>query len=1030
MQTKEALRRLGGKTHSMGDAMSRLAPKLARQQEERQRALFDRAGKAQLRQAAPFQQVLDRHERTAARDELQQGGIPVCTRADLARIASEAYRDMTTDRGLKRLAGMANVSYQEDPHGFLTVASIAEMRNAIEREFGRSAALDVLGEGIARIAFSSTLPTRRLAQVASEIQGSNDHELQASYHAAVERHALQGQDARSVQARAFIRGLVELQAETGQNVHRVPTGEEALSRALNRYAQMMEEEPDMGDLDMGPAMMGEELDEPEVIEFESPLTGEELELELRSADPMDDMGTEEFGDDELAEMAFVGQIDDMNLMDDGAIVEEVEDPSAPGEMLRLTVEPVETESFGPGDDGMMDPMGSGEPLPMMGLEASRGDGQRTYYVYAVRNGRKQAEPMLMLRDARMRGALAQLHGQIGQTDQPISILAGRGGFAREALAVLDAPSKTYFLVQAEDLFDVGEIKQQVVEHNVSIPSDGAEVLTSDSPNKQNAPKEHESGREARIQRAARPLTKAQIAKVCQSFGLSASGVLDRLLNGEKVVGPRFASGWALDTDDAGNVVLSGPGARKRAAITHAEVLIEDWMARVASMAYQTAPEPESVDIEFRPLFRTICASCGDQSEYLMPDEPIGVRCGSCGYETDPDAVGHQFRAAPFYTGWVITAEVPLAGGPERFVENAKRMVRAVQKIVPHVEADLRPEHADLQMIVRGASEAHLGRIRRVLEDLFGVQRLVAQDLGIEEIPDAEMSDMGNAEMPMTASAPEPEWTGYRPSKRRRAQMPPVAPGAPVADIAMDPLLTPMDAPIPQGEPGMPMLDMFQVEDPLSSEQIEKVEAAFTYFRSTGKGILDALDELVRTFSDMLDAFGPEGSPTRSAAEIQIAEMALDAYEKPAITAGVRKVTASEKARVKRRIRRAQSRLTLPSANTQQPDAVPGIGKGDKVLGPDSTGDEPSVFNVKPKNQPNKNPQGGSSEWNPESESESRDPGDFGAGKPEAHNSTIERSKGTKAPSTDMGSDSSTGENPLSRKMDELSSGAKAQPNKR
>ena len=114
----------------------------------------------------------------------------------------------------------------------------------------------------------------------------------------------------------------------------------------------------------------------------------------------------------------------------------------------------------------------------------------------------------------------------------------------------------------------------------------------------------------------------------------------------------------------------------------------------------------------------------------------------------------------------------------------------------------------------------------------------------------------------------------------------------------------------------------------------------------------------------------------------------------------------------------KKKADLPSTkvNQQQPDAVQ-VSK----LGPDTeqTGQLPSPGKIK--TQQGK-PDGKLSDTSHEPDSDRKDPGTFGAGKPKAQHPITDQ-RGVKLPSTEMGKDSDTGDNAVTRKMEQMSGAA-------
>jgi len=108
-----------------------------------------------------------------------------------------------------------------------------------------------------------------------------------------------------------------------------------------------------------------------------------------------------------------------------------------------------------------------------------------------------------------------------------------------------------------------------------------------------------------------------------------------------------------------------------------------------------------------------------------------------------------------------------------------------------------------------------------------------------------------------------------------------------------------------------------------------------------------------------------------------------------------------------------------SVNTQQPDAI-SVGKGDSLLGPDSETHGDIKTPGKPKSQVK--PQGTFGDVSTEPDSDNRDPGDYGAGKPKIQHPATDQ-KGIKLPATELGPDSETQMGVVMKDMDSRSKAA-------
>lgn len=225
------------------------------------------------------------------------------------------------------------------------------------------------------------------------------------------------------------------------------------------------------------------------------------------------------------------------------------------------------------------------------------------------------------------------------------------------------------------------------------------------------------------------------------------------------------------------------------------------------------------------------------------------------------------------------------------------------------------------------------------------------------------------------------------------------PAMPAGVMAADdmPLSNP---PVPEME-SLPMPEMG--EDPMAGGDVpdlgspggdagwadhQMVQAAMMHYYSQGSSIIEAISQFTKDYGD---GFDPE----------TVMQVAATVY---GINLGEVKVA----------MQRQAGDLPSTNVNQQQPDAeaVPS-----KVLGPDSDthGEIPKPSGIKPQ----VNPQGNFADTSTEPDSDNRDPGDYGAGKPKAQHPATDQ-KGTGLSDTDLGPDSETQMGGLMKQLDTVS----------
>jgi hypothetical protein len=823
-------------------------------------------------------------------------------------------------------------------------------------------------------------------------------------------------------------------------------------------------------------------------------------------------------------------------------VVEIEDPSSPGDMLEVEIRSVEEPEH----------EASG-PLPQpMGMDA-----RRRYVVHAVSAGQTHPEPLEHLRAASMPAALRHVANRLrqthGQTNLPIH--AHPDALAFEAFVVLDDAQGNYLRIRAEADEDAGEdsppsndspaerkrrtpkLKAPNFEPSinaqqpgqVAVPENGLTALTDSREHKQKRP----NLKVPHISKDATALESRDIHAICAGLHLSTTELEDRLLTGEVVE----AYGSRIAVLEDGDVEVQFPsGPVRRASFLDLDRAIADFQARVAVAATQHAVDPRGRPAPstpapgpryaFRPLFDVGCAGCGQVSEYLMPKVAADVTCGTCGALTPKEAVAIQLGARQAsFPGYILRSEIP---GPDQQL-NAKRLFRAIQEVVGDVYGEIAAD-GQLEVQVRQADQAALNRIRRVLEDRFGVREFSAQTTpplpgtqhATSPLPmgqpgqtpvDPALATAPVAQRPMPPGGQMPMGSGAPPAPAPSPGAPP-APGQPPLPHAgsralpigealyhvcyVDPLTQrqawlaveaaneraaalafssyndgtkvlavrhsreaqfggpapapsgpggggggpPPMGPPPGGEGGGPGgddgggfggpsdmgLDMgpgpggggngYQMPFAQNGDDPEVViRDAMHHYRRTGLPLDRAIDAFSSAYKRYMDSFGDDDSPMRQKVGGSVAEIALEIYRKPAI----RQPEASRQA------------AGMPTPKNIKPS------KGDRVkvpkrpLGKDSETDSKLNNAANPgKIRQQHPPKGKMSPKNLGEESDSRDPGSFGAPKPPAGGSVNKpsRNKGTSLTPTSLGKDTENDDNETTRKWDSVSSGARAQPNKR
>lgn len=817
MRTYKHLRRLGGPDRQVGDGpLGSVARHLVAQFDADETEKLRRAqARAEFAGQGPIFDVLQKLAAQVSQESLENVQAPMIMRFDAHKIMRTASQASPSDRGLHLAARHVEALWRQLPTGNFSVGEVAQIRKHFQEEFPKSAVARTIDTKFPELGFQ-TLDVRKLSHLASQV---TDEE---SYHAIIAAHGLTDQrHPGQMRARAFIRGLVNMADDEARAVQ--AGGEAAASRALTRFAQ---EDMPMGPMEDDMPPVEEEVPHEESTEemttIESPVTGEELVLELGISD--EDMGEEvgegdlDIAPDDVEGLDVIGQLEDMMGEEDELDEEDsdlpmpggeetqttIEDPSS-GQTLEVHLVPVEEDEGEEPLDNM--PLGS-EPAAdtafdmnasskcgkcgMMwkkgeskcsgcgySKEASRG---RRFAVYAVTAGQRADEPLERFRARSMRHALRHIanHGVKGEVRSP------SGELDRHALVVLDPLEGNFIYVRAEQSeFDPSINEQQPAQMSID-QSDGKKVLMSEEEIGQpratmDVPhithKETVVGKEAKV-------SKSAALQICAKVGVSPAFVEDQILSGNRVASGR----WAIEFDDNDQIIVSRDGNTKRtASLWETDDVISDFMMYLAQdmvsqrQAQKTTPKP-SPSYELRALFDLGCRRCGAIDEFLMPDEPIAAKCASCENVISPQEIGHRIAQIEDFDSFVLTTDIPNPKS-EDFGLNARRLLAAIRAVVPGVEGNV--DGTRLRVQLRRASERQLNRVRKVLEDQFGVRSMDSVRSAATPVVTPAGTPAQHATVPAAVPQGQPEaggptYVGPPPAPMNAPAQPQVNPAQPAA----------------------------------------------------------------------------------------------------------------------------------------------------------------------------------------------------------------------------------------------------------
>jgi hypothetical protein len=1068
-------------------------------------------------------------------------------RFDAQAILQAAAKANPGDTGIKRAKVHAYHLWRKDPVGNLSVGQVAELRSHYMGEYPRSKLASVIDGEFPKVGFN-TLPLSELTRIAADITD------QPSYELAVRACGIDSKKPEHIRARAFIRGLLGMADEMPAKTARVD-GEGAADRALHRFAQD-DDIPDPGEDDMSDItdiedeFPHDELSE-EIEEIESPITGDTLTLELGVSDEEAEGEEEAFPfeasldvhPEYVAGLQVFGQLEDFagdeeedaDLPmpgDEEETTAVIEDPSAPGEMLEVTLTPVgepgpmeeepgmldvpadsmhmesakkcakcgtmwkqgeekcgscgwfpkkkkskraalpECESCKDTAKGIVEGGDYGERTPEVAAATAwkqHGEHKKSFRIFAVAGGMLENEPMETFDARAMPHALRHLanYGVSGEVRSD--------DIHKHALVVLDHEDGDFLYITAEgpeagDEFEP-DINEQQPDQMAITENDGRKVLVEDGEHAQKRPS-----------LKVPHISKDAALKICAEHGYTAEAIEAKVLEGHKVA----AGTWSIELGEDEDVVITRHGQKKTASLFKMDDVIADFQVGIASeaqaakQAAKTAepapPKQTSGTFELRPLFNLRCASCGTVDEFVMPDAPVAAKCAACGGVTSPEDIGRRVASMESFESYVITTDVPPGRDDADAGLNARRLMAAIRAVIPGANGRMM-ENERLEVQVRKASDRQLNRIRRVLEDQFGIGDIVATQTVTPQATPAQHSGVPMGAPPSAAQAPSATMTPPQafvgPAPSPRAPTPPqTGPGmtpprmpAPAAPAGMPPAQPAAPVQVGQAQPaatgtavqqaaanegrhpqqkvkpvkparvaqlegaeedmGMdPDLGGEQAGDelalpdglsrrPMTPEEEEAIMAAFTHYRDMGIGVVEGLAQFQNQYRDLLEEYGPKEAPERHLFEGEVVAIAGTIYSQPGLLMAANRRRAEE-----------SGSEFKPGINEQQPDYVPVPDDATQVLGPDSETDDEATNALDAPGIKQQHPatdQGGVKlpDSSTEPDTSNRDPGDFGAGSiVQQHPATDQ--KGTKLPNKELGKDLATGDNKTTKEWDATS----------
>lgn len=207
MQTRKALKSFskGNIKYdrvSPGGPLAQNADRLMKQHEERQASIRQQGERHNIAANLPLLEAARQKIQHIIGERVLPDDTPIAMRFDVFNSIKHVAKGNPRDIGLSRFATHLERLWHEDPVGVLSAGAISRLRDHYQSENPRSIVGDVTDQVVPKVAFNN-LPVAQLSRIAAEIENQED------YDASMIRHCLHRDDIKSIRARTFIRELVE-----------------------------------------------------------------------------------------------------------------------------------------------------------------------------------------------------------------------------------------------------------------------------------------------------------------------------------------------------------------------------------------------------------------------------------------------------------------------------------------------------------------------------------------------------------------------------------------------------------------------------------------------------------------------------------------------------------------------------------------------------------------------------------------------------------------------------------------------------
>lgn len=855
MKTLDVLQKLGGAApESPLAAISDVLLKRVSAREE-QRHHEAEARRARLGNGAgPLLSVLQKRLAEYRAERLENNAAPAITSADFHGLLRQASATDPQDRGLGRAATHAYRLWSRDAQGALTVGDVARFRSYYTQQFPRSKVGQVIDTEVPKQGFN-VLPVRDLARIAAQVTRSGGD--QAAYEEAIRFHGLDKQTAHAFRCRAFVRSLVDMEAESepaanGDLSHRVRARMASdTDPILSRFGQVIEDD------EMLPPEEDLESDLAEVIE--SPITGEPLRFEVEEAEDEEEEPLDGYSGPLPQGMEVMGQLEDFATTESVFVVEDPTDPE--GGELEVTVRPLENAGPQPTplepepepepelvDEDLddMEMSASGGKCGACGVNGHEAAACPAKRAFRVSAGRKTIETF---KAQGMSAALARVarHGVEG------TVWAVPSRLSREAY--IETPAGMWLRVAAEELAGKDEAFQPDINEQMddSLSVDDDILLGDKTMGKQHHPH---------------------------------AALVEGVLEGRTAK----RAGWELGVNGDAEVELRYKGKVKRtASLGDLDELADEFTKRSAPRTLQYAAMKHTASGAY-VVVTDVPGKSQDEVTYNARRILSAVR------KTVPGTKGLLRKDSKLQLDLQYASD-PQLGRVRRILEDQYRVKEAqIQPAPGSPPADVPP--------VAGAT-TNEGPIQPVPMDSGQLTQNSNPSPGTVTPPTAapqqapqQSSYVGppktvQGQWNVTFRTPDGD-TAEAPVQARTAAMARTLfmrfnDDCEVVKVAQivepgEPLGGSEEAPLPVEEqlmPPPPEADFGSSEN-LSEEERDALRAALVHYRNQGLGPMGALDQLASQYQDLLNRHGDKTDVSRHEVEAEAMALAAEVWTQPAV----------------------------------------------------------------------------------------------------------------------------------------------------